>query len=192
VPGLALTAVAIAGTLAVSSHLSQQTSARANYEQSVWDRQNQTSTGLRMVAAKPLFGFGFDRYEADSLDYFRQPADYPMSGYFHGVTIGVPDAILPIHDTYLSYAVELGLVGALLWLASVTWAVGGGIFSRGPSELQPWKIGLLAILVFFDPHTAPYPMVLLFVWAGLATGQPRARERERAGAVQPQPAPLAA
>src|ERR1700679_3641419 len=59
-PGLALAAIAIAGTLAVSSQLSQQTSARANYEQSVWDRQNQTSTGLRMVAAKPLFGFGFD------------------------------------------------------------------------------------------------------------------------------------
>jgi putative inorganic carbon (hco3(-)) transporter len=186
VPGLALAGLAIAGTLAVSSQLSQQTSARATYEQSVWDRQNQTSTGLRMVAAKPLFGFGFGRYEADSLDYFRQPADYPMSGYFHGVTIGVPDAILPIHDTYLSYAVELGLVGALLWLASVAWAVGGGIFSRGPAELRPWKIGLLAITVFFlavsfvDPHTAPYPMVLLFVWAGVATGQPQTQEQARA------------
>jgi O-antigen ligase len=198
VPGLALAAIAIATTLAVSSQLSEQTSARATYEQSVWDRQNQTATGLRMVAAKPLFGFGFDRYEAAAVDYFRQPADYPMSGYFHGVTIGVPDSILPIHDTYLSYAVELGLFGALLWLTSILWAVGSGIFTRGPAELRPWKIGLLAISVFFlvvsfvDPHTAPYPMVLLFVWAGLATGQRQPQESRALAQSTLNPAPTPA
>ncbi len=175
-PGIAIAALGLVGAFALSPTLSQRASQRATYQQSLWDRQNQAAAGLRMVEAKPLFGFGLDRYTAESVDYFRQSADYPMTGYSHGITIGVPDPILPIHNTYLSYAVELGLLGALLWLASIAWAVGGAILARGPASLRPWKLGLLAIAVFFlvvcivDPHTAPFPMVLMFVWAGAATG----------------------
>jgi O-antigen ligase len=175
-PGVSLSLVALIGVFVVSPALSQRASERATYEQSLWDRQNQTAAGLRMVEAKPLFGFGLGRYETESVDYFRQPSDYPMTGYVHDIVIGVPDPILPLHNTYLSYAVELGLVGGLLWLASILWAVGTAIFIPGPATLRPWKLGLLAISVFFlvvcfvDPHTAPFPMVLMFVWAGLATG----------------------
>lgn len=175
-PGIAISAVALVGAFALSPTLSQSASERATYQQSVWDRQNQTAAGLRMVQAKPLFGFGLERYADDSVDYFRQPADYPMTGYRHGITIGVPDPILPIHNTYLSYAVELGLIGALLWLASIAWAIGGAILSRGPAALGPWKLGLIALAAFFlviclvDPHTAPFPMVLMLIWAGVATG----------------------
>ncbi|MDX6610216.1 MAG: putative inorganic carbon ((-)) transporter [Solirubrobacterales bacterium] len=175
-PGIAISAVALIGVFALVPSLSQSASERATYQQSLWDRQNQTAAGLRMVQAKPLFGFGLDSYEAESVDYFRQPEDYPMTGYTHGITIGVPDPILPIHNTYLSYAVELGLAGALLWLASIAWAIGGAILARGPASLRPWKLGLLAIAVFFlvvcvvDPHTAPFPMVLMLAWAGVAAG----------------------
>lgn len=176
IPGLAVATLTIIAVLVLSSQLAYQTSSRANYQQSLWDRRNQTSTGLRMVASRPLFGFGMSNYERDGIDYFRQPPDYPMSGYYHGMAIGVPDPVLPIHDTYLAYAVELGLIGLLFWLASVIWAVGGGIISPGPPELRTWKLGLLAAAVFFfvvcfvDPHTAPFPMMLLFVWAGLTRG----------------------
>jgi O-antigen ligase len=177
-PGIAIAAVALIGVFALVPSLSQSASERATYQQSLWDRQNQTAAGLRMVQDKPLFGFGLDRYADESVDYFRQPADYPMTGYTHGITIGVPDPILPIHNTYLSHAVELGLLGALLWLASIVWAIGGAILTRGPASLRPWKLGLLAIAVFFlvvcviDPHTAPFPMVLMLVWAGLAATKP--------------------
>jgi putative inorganic carbon (hco3(-)) transporter len=187
VPGIAIAIVAVLGTLTVSSTLSQRASERATYQQSLWDRKSQTAAGIRMVQAKPLFGFGLDRYATDSVDYFRQPADYPMTGYVHGITIGVPDPILPIHNTYLSYAVELGLVGALLWLASVVWAVGGAILSRGPASLRPWKLGLIALAAFFlvicvvDPHTAPFPMVLIFVWAGVAMGAKPLATRSASG-----------
>lgn len=177
VPGLAISAIAILGALAVSPQLAHRAGARAGYERSIWDRQNQTSAGLRMVEAKPLLGFGFNRYQSESLDYFRQPSRYPMTGYVHGVTIGLPDPVLPLHNTYLSYAVELGLIGALLWLTSVAWAVADALSNRGPRALRPWKLGLLAIAVFFfvvsvvDPHTAPFPMVVLFTWAGVARGR---------------------
>jgi putative inorganic carbon (HCO3(-)) transporter len=175
-PGAAIVAIAVAGAFALSPQLRERVSQRATYQQSLWDRKNQTAAGIRMVEARPLFGFGFGRYAEESVDYFRQPADYPMSGYYHGVTIGLPDEILPIHNTYLSYAVELGLVGLVLWLASLAWAVGEAVLAPGPASLRPWKLGLLAIAVFFlvvsfvDPHTAPFPMVVLFVWAGLARG----------------------
>jgi O-antigen ligase len=176
-PGLAISAIAILGALAVSPQLAHRAGARANYQHSIWDRKNQTSAGLRMVKSKPLLGFGFNRYQTDSLDYFRQPSDYPMTGYVHGVTIGLPDPVIPLHNTYLAYAVELGLVGVLLWLASIVWAVGDALASHGPTALRPWKLGLLAIAVFFvvvsvvDPHPAPFPMVLLFVWAGVSKGR---------------------
>jgi putative inorganic carbon (hco3(-)) transporter len=175
-PGFALAALAVAAALVLSPQLQQQTSSRASDQQSLWDRQEQTSAGLRMVAAKPLLGFGVGRYERESLDYFREPAEYPMSGYYHGVTVGVADAILPIHDTYLAYAVELGLIGLVLWLTTIGWAVGGAIFTPGPRSLRPWKLGLLAAAVFYaivgfvDPHAAPFPVMLIFLWAGLARG----------------------
>jgi len=187
-PGIAISLLALVGVFAISPSLSQKASERATYKQSLWDRQNQTAAGLRMVGAKPLFGFGLGRYEKESVEYFRQPADYPMTGYVHDIVIGVPDPILPLHNTYLSYAVELGLVGGLLWLASILWGVGAAVFGPGPAELRPWKLALLAILVFFlvvcvvDPHTAPFPMVLMFVWAGLASGAaPRPAVRRAAG-----------
>lgn len=175
-PGIALGAIAITGAFALSPQLQQRVSERATYQQSLWDRKNQTATGLRMVEAEPLFGFGFGRYDDESLEYFRQSPDYPMSGYYHGVTIGAFTDVLPIHNTYLAYGVELGLVGLALWLVSLLWAVGGAVLAHGPPALRPWKVGLLAIAAFFlvvsvvDPHTAPFPMVVLFAWAGLARG----------------------
>jgi putative inorganic carbon (hco3(-)) transporter len=175
-PGAAIGAIVVASVFALSPQLQERVSERATYQQSLWDRKNQTAAGIRMVEAQPLFGFGFGRYAEESVDYFRQPAGYPMSGYYHGVTIGLPDEILPIHNTYLSYAVELGLVGLVLWLASLAWAVGEAVLAPGPASLRPWKLGLLAVAAFFaavsfvDPHTAPFPMVVLFVWAGLARG----------------------
>jgi O-antigen ligase len=181
-PAAGVAAVAVAVLLVASPQLSERTSGRASYEQSVWDRKNQNAAGLRMLATRPLLGFGFDRYETESVDYFRQPQTYPMTGYVHDIVIGVPDPILPLHNTYLSYAVELGLIGALLWLGFVLTALGEGVLRRGPPALRPWKIGLLAISVFFlivslfDPHTAPFPVMLLLIWAGVAVGsEPLAR-----------------
>jgi putative inorganic carbon (hco3(-)) transporter len=182
VPGAVIGVLALGAVLTVSPVLSQRTSERANTQQSVWDRKNMTAAGLRMVAAKPLFGFGWDRYEEESLEYFRQSRDYPMTGYTPVQTIGLPEVLQPLHNTYLAYAVEIGLIGMLLWLVSIGWAVGGAVFSRGSPDLRAWKLGLLAIFVFYavvsfvDPHQLPFPVVLLMLWAGVAWGNEPARE----------------
>lgn len=186
-PGLLIAAVAIVGALAASPSLSEKASARAGYERSVWDRKNQTAAGLRMLEAKPLLGFGLGHYKSDSLEYFRQPADYPMTGRVAVDLVGEPEVIQPLHNLYLGYAVELGLVGASLWLASLLWAIGGAIFIRGPSELRPWKLGLLAVAVFMltvtvvNPNQPPFIALLLWIWAGVALGNaPRTSPAPRA------------
>lgn len=185
IPGILACAIVIGGALVVSSTLAQKTSARVEDKMSVWDRQNQTSAGLRMVAAKPLFGFGWDRYESDSLEYFRQTATYPMAGYSLATYESI-GPLLPLHDTYLAYAVELGLVGALLWLTSLLWGIGEAIFRRGLADLRLWKLGLIAIVVFylvvglFNPYqTAPFIVLILWVWAGVALGNTPLPVRER-------------
>jgi O-antigen ligase len=204
-PGLLVAAVAIVGALAASPSLSEKASARAGYERSVWDRKNQTAAGLRMLETRPLFGFGLGRYKDDSLEYFRQPANYPMTGRVAIDVVGEPEVIQPLHNLYLGYAVELGLVGFSLWLASLLWGVGGAIFAPGPTELRQWKLGLLAIAVFLfvvtavNPNQPPFTSLLLWTWAGVATASvfSSARRGTRSEAMQtsaqtwwPQPKPV--
>jgi putative inorganic carbon (HCO3(-)) transporter len=197
IPGLIATAILIGAILTVSPALSDKASERASNETSVQDRQNQLAAGWRMVKAEPLLGVGWDRYSSEALDYFRLPADFPMVGYVPGTLIGIPQAPEPLHNAYLSYAVELGLVGALLWLGSLIWAVGEGIFRRGPLSLRPWKLGLIAValfvlvVTFFNPHEPPFPTLMMLVWAGVAlSGVPsRQVQRPATPVFYPRPAP---
>jgi len=167
VPAAVVCAVVIGGALVVFPTLAGHANERASDQTSVWDRENQTATALRMIAAKPLFGFGWDNYVKASTAYFRQASSYPMTGF------STFDDPLPLHDSYLSNAVELGLVGLLLWLVSLAWGIGGAIAARGSPELRPWRLGLLAIavffcvLAFFDPLQQNFSELLLWSWAGL-------------------------
>jgi len=186
-PAAGSCALIIGGALFLSPALSHRASTRANDQLSVWSRENQTAAGLRMVAAKPLLGFGWDNYTTNSLAYFRQTSEYPQSGYVVAEHVGTYAPPLPLHDTYLAFAVELGLVGALLWLTSLLWGMGGAIFSRRSQELRPWKLGLLAITTFYlvvavvDPHEQAFPLLLLWSWAGVAYGsEPLSAQARRA------------
>jgi len=192
IPGALCCALVISGALALSPALASRTATRAAYRRSVWDRQNQTSAAVRMIEARPLFGFGWDRFEGEGLDYFRQSPSYPMTGY------STAEKPLPLHDIYLSMAVELGLVGALLWLVALLWGVGGAIFAGGPRELRPWKLGLLAIGVFFlviafvNPLQQNFTELLLWTWAGVALGPAPRAATLSARTVRSRPTPLLA
>jgi O-antigen ligase len=118
-----------------------------------------------MIDAKPLVGFGWGHFRHDSFDYYRQSQDFPLS------------AVRDLHNVYLSNAVELGLIGAALWLVAVVAAIGGAIVRRGPPELRLWKIGLIAMAVGLAvawataPSAMVLPTLLLFLWAGIAWGR---------------------
>jgi hypothetical protein len=91
---------------------------------------------------------------------------------------------------YLSYAVELGLVGASLWLFAVVLGAGATALRRVPDELEPWRIGLVALLVFFLIGEAFVPPTVfvnasLWLWSGLVAvaRYPASAEPARAPAV---------
>jgi len=189
IPGLCAGALLIGGALFLSPSLSQKTSFRVEDQSSVWDRLNMTAAGVRMVNAKPLFGFGWNTYPTASVPYFRETADYPMNGFSTQANCKLlscsPEVLEPLHDTYLSLAVELGLVGAVLWFSSFVWGMGMSIFDLGPPTLRAWKLGLLAlttcylVICPFDPYQSSFPDLLLWVWAGVALGVGPARQMAR-------------
>jgi O-antigen ligase len=176
IPGIVAGALLVGSSLALVPGLAQKAHERANYQLSVWDRQNQSAAGVRMVKARPLLGFGLARYDDSSLDYFRQASTYPMTGYVAEAVVGEGETIVPLHNTYLAYAVELGLIGLFCWLGCLLWGIGGAICSRAGPDLRTWKVGLLAITVFFltvfavNPLPPPFTTLLLWTWAGLASG----------------------
>jgi putative inorganic carbon (HCO3(-)) transporter len=135
----------------------------------VYERDNTNAAGLRMVQAKPFFGFGFDRANANLLPYFRLRSDIPLTGEVAG-----------LHNIYLSYAVGLGLIGAGLWLLAVALAFGRAITVRETPPLVPWQIGLVAVVVawaivgVFSPAHYAFTTYLVWTWAGVASAVPEA------------------
>lgn len=143
-------------------NLETKAKARANDERPVWDRKNLNAASIRMIEARPLLGFGWQRFLQESPSYFVQPKDYPLTGTKE-----------PLHNAFLSNAVELGIPGALLWLVAIALAVGGAILRRGPPDLEPWRAGLIAYTIMwvvvanFTPLERPFVSILLMTWAGV-------------------------
>ena len=73
-------------------------------------------------------------------------------------------------------AVELGLIGVALFAASFLAVVGTALLSRGPPELRPWRLGMLAIAVYwvvgaqFVPLGQVFPNMIVWMWAGIVLG----------------------
>jgi putative inorganic carbon (hco3(-)) transporter len=127
-------ALAVSASLVLIPGLARRADERATNSSTVWDRKNLARAATNMIEAKPLFGFGWNRFTAESADYFQQAFDYPLTATDAG-----------LHNTPLTYAVDLGLVGATLWFVGVIFGIGTALTTRGPPELQPWRVGLLAI-----------------------------------------------
>jgi putative inorganic carbon (HCO3(-)) transporter len=134
VPVAAAAVLAVGASVALIPGLSTKVTQRANDSGTVWDRKNLARAAVNMVEAKPLFGFGWSRFTSHSQDYFQQAFDYPLTATNAGV-----------HNTPLTYAVDLGLVGMTLWLVGVVCGIGAALTTRGPPELERWRVGLVAI-----------------------------------------------
>jgi O-antigen ligase len=164
-PSVAVASVLVVAAVSLVSDLSQQAEQRAEDQLPLWDRLNTNAAAERMIAERPLLGFGWDQYSSANVDYLRQGEDYPLTG------VG-----LDVHNVFLARAVELGLVGAAIWLAAFVLAIGSPIV-RGPPVFTPWRLGLLAIAVHwvivanFGPVTYAFPTFLLWLWAGVARAE---------------------
>jgi putative inorganic carbon (HCO3(-)) transporter len=168
VPVVATLVVVLGGAFLVIPSLSSKASLRASDRSPTWDRRNTNAAAVRMLEARPLLGWGWSTFVDKSPPYFRQAPDYPMTGVGKGV-----------HNVFLSNAVELGLVGATLWVLALLAGVGGAIFGRGPPELRPWRMMLAAFAVVWFVAAmlgpVPYAMPDLLLWtlAGVALAVPR-------------------
>lgn len=142
--------------------LRERAGTRAASRWSVWDRLNSDRAALRMVADRPLLGFGWGRFGRESQPYYSVAPEYPLT------------QVPALHNVILSHTVELGLIGAALWATALLMALAGALLRRGPPELEPWRRGLLAIAVCwllvinFTPLGFTFSNYLLWVWAGLA------------------------
>jgi O-antigen ligase len=175
VPAIGSAVLLIFGAFAVVPGLASQARQRQKDQSPVWERRNSNAAALRMIAAKPLVGFGW--YSGTPEPYFRVNPPVPFRGERAG-----------LHNVFLTYAVSLGLIGFGLWAAAALLAFGGAVFSRGPPELVPWRIGLGAVVMcyvvsgVFGPLAYAYPALLAWTWAGVAYG-PRAYEPAPEGGV---------
>jgi O-antigen ligase len=161
VPVMGLGAVAIVAALVLIPGLGEKVTTRSEARQSVWDRKNLAHTAVAMIEARPLLGVGWARYVESNGPYLEQSPDYPLTA-----TSNV------LHSVVLTYAVELGLVGAALWVACLLLGIGGALMTRGPPDLQPWRIALLALTVFFLVEESFVPPTVfqnlcLWLWAGV-------------------------
>jgi hypothetical protein len=87
----------------------------------------------------------------------------------------------------LSNASELGLVGAVLWLAIVFAAIVWPARRRVVSEVEPWRIGLIAVAVAWliqanlTPLDYAFDNYVIWLWAGIvAMGSAMTNERQAA------------
>jgi O-antigen ligase len=181
VPGVALAAVGVLLAFAVIPGLEARAGRRAGADRPLWDRENSNAAALRMVEDKPLTGVGWARYSRESLEYYRQSPDHPLT------------LVRDVHNVYLRSAVELGLAGALLWLFALLYAIVGGILHRGPPELRPWRVGLTAIAVAYAVTALTTPLSFLFptlaLWTFAGIGWVSAAGASRRAAPRPQPSP---
>jgi O-antigen ligase len=173
-PAGAAALVLVLGAFATVPGLQSRAQKRTDDQAPLYDRRNSNAAAVRMVEAKPLFGFGWGRFRQESFDYYKQSPDYPLSA--------VPD----LHNVYLSNAVELGLVGAGLWMVAILAAIGGALARPGPPDVRAWKVGLVALAasLFVAWGTAPSsyvaPTLILWTWAGIVWGG-RDRDPARQG-----------
>lgn len=170
VPVAVVGAGAVLVAFTVIPGLAQKASSREGDKTSVWERQNTTAAGLRMIETRPLLGFGWDRADDRLEPYFRQDPNIPLRGARAG-----------LHNVYLQYGVSLGLIGLGLWLFGGALAIRGAFTGRTPPELRPWAVGLKAIAVAWvlvglsTPASYIFSTIVLWTWAGVATGPPGAR-----------------
>jgi putative inorganic carbon (HCO3(-)) transporter len=163
-PALTLATLAVIAAISVIPGLSADLHTRVVDNIPVWERLNLNVAAEHMVLAKPIFGFGWGTFAAASSPYFKQSDSYPL----------VYTTV--VHNVYLSFAAELGLVGLLLWLLVLAAGVGGAVRSA-VFALRPWRAGLLAyaafyfIVIAFVPPPTSFPPQFLWLLAGLVRGQ---------------------
>jgi O-antigen ligase len=163
--GLAVVLVALALIPQFGTLFSERTGA----QDTIWERRNVDAAAVNMVSHRPLLGFGLGTFNQRNADYFPLLSDVPLFSWHATSEIAV-------HNVFLLFAVELGLVGVTLFVASFLSVVGIAALTRGPPEIRPWRIGLFALALYwvvgasFAPMGEVFPNLIVWLWAGIVVG----------------------
>jgi putative inorganic carbon (hco3(-)) transporter len=150
-------------------------------EENVHARQDTNAAALDMIAERPLTGFGWERYAEVSPNFLVQGSDHPLTG----------GELNQLHNLFLSYAADIGLIGLALWGLGLALGVIGALKTRPTGDLELWRLALVPLVVFFlavagfTPSVAAFPILALWLWIGVVWS---ARFRERRPAAEPRPA----
>jgi putative inorganic carbon (hco3(-)) transporter len=154
-----------------------QVDQRQSDQRPIWDRYNTNAAAVRAIEDEPLFGVGFKNWINVNDRYLRVAPDYPLTG-----------TEIEIHNVPLTLGAELGLVGLALWASAYVAGIGGAIFRPGPSDLDPWRLAMVAlamhwtIVAGFGPLGYAFPNLLLWTWAGICSIGHLSRAPEPVGA----------
>jgi O-antigen ligase len=160
IPLAATAAVAVVGLLSAVPGLNEEAGARLDEKRPVWERLSTDDAALRMIAERPVLGWGWDAFTDRADPFFRLASDRPL---IQG----------RLHNVFLNYAVQLGIVGLLAWLIALGTAVVSGLRLRGPPDLNHWRTGLIGVVVAwmvvgnFTPMGYSFDHAVLWLWAGL-------------------------
>ncbi len=149
---------------------------RTHNQLTVWERRNVNAAAVEMVSQRPLTGFGIGTFNERNAEFFPLLSDVPQ-------VVTVDTTQIAIHNVFLLFAVEQGLVGATLLVASLLAVVGIALLARGPPELRAWRPGLFAIAAYwvvaanFAPLGQVFPNMIVWLWAGIVLGAATASER---------------
>lgn len=163
-PAVAFGAMALACAMLLVPGFAQHAEERSNDRNPVNDRLVTDAAAIRAVQAQPLFGVGWGRWLDVNTDYIENGPNYPIS----------PNAAkIEIHNVWLSNAAQLGLIGVALWMGALGAALAAALVRPGPADLDPWRLGLIALVVHFaivgsfGPLSYAFPNLLLWLWAGV-------------------------
>jgi putative inorganic carbon (hco3(-)) transporter len=147
----------VAGLLAVVPAIADRVQERRAQSDTVFDRYNLNNAALNAVTDRPLVGVGWENWTASNADYFELNENYPLTRVKN----------VNIHNLFLAYAAQIGLIGFSLWLVTFAVGVGGSFARRGPPEVTSWRVLAAAVTTFFLViATFEFPQVFsnLIVW----------------------------
>ncbi len=139
VPMLLVAALAVAGALGAVPGLAATVQQRKSDQRSLWDRGNVDRAGLAALETHPLFGVGWETWLDKGPQYLTQADNYPLTR---------ASSRIDIHNAFLAYLAQLGLVGGLLWTAGLFLGAGLSAAIRPPPGLEAWRSLALGLFVF--------------------------------------------
>lgn len=183
---LALLTVVTAGIGYIATSAPEQSRERILHPGRGTGRIDIWTVGGRMVSANPVTGVGAGNFTVSSIHYLLRPGSLPDAQY-------IADEPSVAHNTYLEVLAELGIPGAILFLALIIFLLGCSIAalsrfrSLGDRRMQALTIaiavsliGLLTQYVFGSQQYSRQLWLLLGLGPALLVMAKR-MERESAG-----------